>query len=879
MEDLRGAASSICERLSRKPTIESDLVRDAFTTTCVDPIVTVLGHTHAEAAGCRTAATAFVMNVAQYCGASVFIVGMSRSDQRKNYRGTRQWFWSKDANATNRNDNPKQDDIRYMCDVDYYVDMPNLLAEEAKPLLLYTMVPESAAQTGVDNTAYRFMEDGSLQTTVAGGGAYQHYIWNYGMDSVMVTRYVFGIPWTSIAYSIERKQVSRNRQLILFAPMREFYGLGCWLSLFLLETSKLTRFNPVVSTPDTKFIRFDVLKPNGEAYVTTAVAGSFLCADVSVEVDECIATVANLGTTNLMLPTTASWIKDNRSAAAVLTRYHRATCTRSKLTVFPVEKSVRSYQYKPDEYDQDARVKVEAFMSPLVHEAFVPVPNKAGEEQCVEGRVNGLRKPDPKPCKFRDRCIDEFAELVVQGAVLEPVCYEVVADKQTRASQVVSLIRAVVTGWYRKLVLKCHIKGEVYPGVKDPRNISTYNDADKLDMSMFALALSEHMKQYQWYGPGKTPLELATRVSEICSNAESYVNISDFHRMDGTISYVLRQVDRAIMMKIFANHRAKVNEILKTNVDNTGFLPNGTTFEQGPSHGSGCAATSLFQTNRAAFCAYLALRHQRMPSGRYRTPAEAFAAIGIHLGDDGLDAGLPTADHEWSAKRLGLVLEAATVQRGFRGVNFLARYYSSNVWYGDTNSMCDIKRQLSKFHTTIRMPKDVAPEHKLVEKCLSYVATDGNTPILGPFCKRVLLLSPYRPKALRGIGNWWSKFEASVQYPNENVDGWMDDECIAQFEEFDRGQFTDWLVNTQTSAELLRAPVCAEPKAPQPTVVDVVVDGDVLPAKVSIADPPVGTPPTTSTPVPSRRTPRVPREARARAPTVVRRVRKQQQRT
>jgi hypothetical protein len=319
-------------------------------------------------------------------------------------------------------------------------------------------------------------------------------------------------------------------------------------------------------------------------------------------------------------------------------------------------------------------------------------------------------------------------------------------------------------------------------------------------------------------------------MGEICRNAE-YVNISDYHRMDGTITYTLRQVDRAICMKAFANHRAKLNELLKTNVDNKGYLPCGTTFSQGPSHGSGCSATSLFQTLRASFTAYFAFRNQRTASGRHLTPEEAFAAIGIHLGDDGVDANLSTASHQWAADRVGLVLEAVVVQRGFRGVNFLARYYSPNIWYGDVNSMCDVKRQLSKFHTTVRLPKNVKPEQKLVEKAMSYVATDGNTPVLGAFCQRVLLRSPYRPKSLLGIGNWWAKFEASVQYPNQNVDGWMDVEFTALFAEFDRSQFDKWLASTGPVEELLCPPVCAEPRAAQPGGAAVVVDEDVVPAK------------------------------------------------
>jgi len=418
----------------------------------------------------------------------------------------------------------------------------------------------------------------------------------------------------------------------------------------------------------------------------------------------------------------------------------------------------------------------------------------------------------------------------MQGEVLEPVCYEEVASRQTSAAQKLSLAKAAVMGWFRAKVLKCFIKAEAYAKIADPRNISTYNDGDKLDMAQFSLALAAHCKKFPWYGPGKNPLEIANRMGEICFDAD-FVNISDYHRMDGTITYTLRQVDRAICMKAFANHRAKLNELLKTNVDNTAYLPHGTTFNQGPSHGSGCSATSLFQTLRASFTAYLAFRNQRHASGRFNTPEEAFAAIGIHLGDDGVDANLSIASHQWAADRVGLVLEASVVQRGFRGVNFLARYYSPNIWYGDVNSMCDVKRQLSKFHTTVRLPENVMPEQKLVEKAMSYVATDGNTPVLGAFCKCVLLRSSYRPKSLLGVGNWWARFDESVQYPNRNDEGWMDVEFTALFAEFDRSQFDQWLASAITVEKLLCPPACAEPRAAQPGRAPVVVDEDVLPAQ------------------------------------------------
>jgi len=655
-------------------------------------------------------------------------------------------------------------------------------------------------------------------------------LWDYAADSFLVTKRVLGIPISAVAYAVERKQVGKHRQVILLAPIRVFNGLAAIMASYLLDTKELARFNPVKAGPSgEKFVRFNVLSPDGQLLVTTARPGTTLCATVPQSEDDAIAIVARLGTTNLMLPTTASWVKD-RATSAVLTDYHRSCGQRATLTVYPVEQGVRAFQYKPAVFDCEARPKLQAFMSPLVHGAFAPVPNKAGEEQCVKGRIENLRKPEPKPSNFRDRCMDEFARLIVQDVHLEPVCFEVVNAKQTSSAQQLSIAKAVLTGQFRKLVLKCFLKAEAYSDVKDPRNISTYNDADKLDMGQFALALAQHMKQFKWYGPGKTPVEIADRVAEICM-ASGFVNISDYHRMDGTISYTLRQVDRVVCMKAFTGHTAKLNELLKTNVDNKGYLPNGTTFDQGPSHGSGCSATSLFQTLRAAFNAYLAFRHTPLRGGTTYSPEEAFDALGIHLGDDGIDGDLPVASHQWASRTTGLILEAQVVRRGERGVNFLARYYSPEVWTGLPDSMCDVKRQLSKFHTTVRLPTNVTPEQKFVEKATSYVATDGQTPVIGELCKKLLLLSPHRPKSISGIGSWWSKFDASVQFPNRNVGGWMDMEFADQFPEFDRRQFNQWLDGAGSAEELLSAPLCAEPKPATPGKCPVVVDETVVPSR------------------------------------------------
>jgi len=802
--------------------------------------------------------------MATFCGSGLYVIGMSKSDQRKNLRGSRQWYWTKDVNASNSNCQIYDNDIRYICDVDYYLDMPDLLVKETKPILLYTVVPETAVSVSEDDTSFYFNRQGELETFVAGSGKYKHSLWDYAHDSLLaVKRNVMGFPTKAVAFSIERKQVGKHRQLILLTPIREFGLLTAALATYLLEHVPLKRFNPITRNGVEEFVRFNV-HTSGETLVTIARPSTWACATVPASVDDGIATVARLSTTKLMLPTTASWLGKGendddrlrlRVGAAVLTDYHRSGIKNIAPTVYPVARAVRAYQYKPSTFDQEARPKLEAFMSPLVHGAFTPIFNKAGEEQCVDGRINKLKGPEPKPHRFTDECIEEFAQLVVGFEVLAPSPHEVLAEKQKRASQVLSLLRAVLMGPYRDRKLKCHGKGEAYGDVKDPRNISEYNDGDKLDMGKIATALSAYLKRFAWYGPGKTPEEIAQRVVDCLANA-TFANVSDFERMDGTITHKIREVDRAVCMKAFANNRAEVNEILKTNVNNKGYLPQGTTFEQGPSHGSGCSATSVFQTLRAAYCSYLAYRRTTKSNGAFYSPEEAFEKIGIHTGDDGLDPDLPVNNHKWAAEKLGLRLEACVVNRGHRGVNFLARYYSAEVWTGSPNSMCDVKRQLAKFHTTLRLPENVKAEAKLVEKAMSYVATDGNTPVIGELCKKVLLLSDYRPSVPLGVGTWWGKFEQSCQYPNENVGGWMDVEFETLFPEFDRSLFTNWLDSIKQATQLLSPPLCAEPKPATATVVDVVVDGDVLFARRTDPESKQPEGPQVKTTTTMRRTPR-----------------------
>jgi len=834
--DMRAIASVVLESTQLQTKLDSDVIVDALQSASVPNPVLTDGHTHPTAAGLRTSARQYADLVALQAGAALYSIEMSKSDQRKGMRGSRQWRWNKDTKANNRCDKMKDTDFAWICDVDYYIDMPNLIATKPRPYLLYTVVPDVASTGGCDDTAFCFDNHGCLNSDVSGSGHYCHPLWDYGYDSTRATATWYGIPYKTTTYAIERKQISNHRQVVALVPLRQFGIIGSIFARFLLNESPLKRFNPILVGKDgSKFVSFTVMK-EGVKHLTVSRPDSYISATVTCEISDTIAGVARLATTNLMLPTVESHLPRElaRGQAVVLTEYHRANCPTPAHCVFPVKEAVRSYSYNTRSYDQGVKVKLQAFMSPLVHSAFCPVNDKSSEERAKIERIENLKQSEPKYCSFREQCIREFAEMVVGGCRLAPVQFETIETKQIGAAQRVSLRKATVQGRMDRKITKCFIKAEAYAGIKDPRIITTFDDKVKLGMGHFTLSLSEHCKRFSWYGPGKTPIQLASRVAEVCSCA-SFVNLSDYHRMDGTITETLRRVDRAIFMLAFENYRTELNELLKLGYNNTAYLPYGTKFEQGTSQGSGNPDTSVAQTLRAAFTSYLAYRNVVSPEGRKYSPQEAFRALGLHNGDDGIDADLPQRNFEWAARKVGLKLEASILERGSRGVNFLARIYSPQVWSGCTDSMCNLKRQLSKFHTTVRLPDSVPPEAKLVEKSRAYLATDRNTPIIGQLCKHVLRLSEQlsmlhlkRTFPLPGVAHWWSKFEDSVQFPNENVDGWMDVELDYLLPEFDRSVFNTWLVTTRTLPQVIKAPLCIEPTFVKPGITDVIVDNQTI---------------------------------------------------
>jgi hypothetical protein len=569
-------------------------------------------------------------------------------------------------------------------------------------------------------------------------------------------------------------------------------------------------------------------------YVSTAGLGSLGCVTVPAEVDEAIAIAARNSSITLNSGSVCTYSKDiDRNEAAILADYHRQCAPHVPTTVFPLNEAVIRYQFDAASYDPEAKPSLQAFMPPFINGAFAPDQTLGNDKAAVTGRITAKLNFEMTVSPEMWKYISEFTSLFLGDAAgtLVPVDMEDVYAKQARPTQRRILDEANDFGPHYPPIVRTFLKKEAYAAPKDPRIISTINGRDKASYSRYTYALAEKIKGQLWYAFGASPAEVAAKVVKVCSEAREKIYKTDFHRLDGSISYLLRELERVILMAAFQpEYLTELAELQRTQYGCRCYTIFGEVYDSVFARLSGSPETSLFNSIDNAFCAYVALRRTKL-GGMFLTPSEAYARLGLYGGDDGLTADVPEAIYVRAAQDLGLTLEIEQVRRGQFGVEFLARVYGPGVWYGSPNSVSDIPRALSKFHTTVSLAAPWTPELKLYFKTLSLAVNDANTPILGEICSTVFRLSPDNlplPKDWSVLVGWWSRDDGRIRsegaYPNEPEE-WMEAYVQSILPTFDRARFRSFLVACQTLSDFVHcAPLCCEYDIPA-SVPDVVING------------------------------------------------------
>jgi hypothetical protein len=791
--ELSGATQDILCRILAKGAHQgcypAELIRSKFNDLNIVPVKAAKNHTHGESAADRSSASDFMDVLGATLGLEPFFFQRSRADERNHRDGSRVHYWVKDTTAQPTS-LPDHLNDRLVCivDVDQYLDMPNLLVWYFQPFILYTFQPEQVARISTEYS-YTFSRQNIVTYYVTGGATYTHEVWTYGGDSLKVTYSIMGVPLAVATYLIDRRKTSDDHELILLTPLFRYF-LPFSALTGILHAPTLQRLKPVVGP----YLRLEVHSQKG-VFMSTGRVDKFFSATIPADVDDTLAAISRSSKFDLNMQQVASHVDGDKIMAAALLEYHRAQYPDKAPVIFPVAESVRRYQFEPRSFDPEAKPSLVPFMSPFLHECYAPDQTLGNEKQCVRGRILEIQNPtELKMSKFLRKVMIEFIEqFLPQRGQLHPVGHDEVWTKQNSPSQRRILEDASFYGDTVKRVCQMFIKKEAYANPNDPRPISTINGVDKLNYSRYIYALADYIKTQPWYAFGRTPKDIAQQVATVCSNALS-VDLTDFSRFDGRVTSILRELESLIFMRAF-HHRYHVEllELHRSQFCLEAFGSLGTFYETHYIRLSGSPETAAMNSLANAFVAFLARRMEF--KGGFCDAVTSYKRLGIYGGDDGLTADLDPVIYKRAAEMVGQVLTVDVILRGELGVKFLARCYGPDVWFGDYNSCCDLKRQLSKFHTAKSLPPSITPAIKLIEKCRAFVLTDSNTPIMGRYCRTVLsMFYHYENTPLQNLHIWGADVEVENQYPNEPREFYLD-VAISQMPTMDIVNFTLWMDN------------------------------------------------------------------------------------
>lgn len=787
---------------SRKIFMESEIVTGKL----------VANHSHGGAALDRSEASAYADWFAGQLGVPAYYVQMSKTDQLVGRQGSRKWYWAKDLTCEKREYDPPDRHLAVIVDVDQYMDMPEYLAGRTCPVLLYTFQPHVAAREAKDY-AFTFDKESRVVYTVNGGGFYTHHVWAYSSDHLVATAYRFGLPWRTTAYLVDRKVTSVDREVILLNPIATWTKCAPNFSATGIYSRQLQRLKLV----DGDYVRLVTI--HGGVTVSTAQVGSYAVATLPASKDKALENLAAQSKYPLTLAQVENYYENDRAGSTVLWGYHRVKRGFVPPVICPAEMAVRRYQFRPSEFDPEAKPGMTAFMSPLLNEAWVPDVTKGNESQAIQGRVVSVRPKELVKTPLLVRTMDEFAKWFIPiSGLARPVDFEEVYERQSKPTQRRILDQSMGSKPIRDI--KGFLKREPYQGIKDPRIIATINGVDKREYSRYTYSFERLLKRQRWYAFGLKPKEISERVVDVLKNATTAAN-TDFSRFDGHGSNLMRDFERMLLLRYFnPEHHEQLCVLHQAQYKSKAKLALGTKFMTEYMRTSGSPDTSIMNSIFNAYIAYLGLRIDG------REPDEAWQGLGLYGGDDGLTPDIDVKKYVSAAQMVGQELTFEPVSRGKRGIKFLARVYGPDVWFGNASSMCDLKRQLSKFHVTVQMPANVSSAMKLQEKARSYILSDMNTPIVGEFCAAVKRCSGGKlvfDERCRPMLPWNGEIEMENQYPNEPGE-WMMDELSIALPEVDLKSFSKWASDATDLSALLLPSLLKEP-TPAKSSVPVVVDG------------------------------------------------------
>lgn len=783
-------------------------------------------HSHGVAATIRTFANEFIEEVCSLSGLNPYSISMSRTDQIKNKTGQRYFYWPKDLYMSYRDDVIPRNACCKLIDVDYYADM-NAISREFDHIMAYTFVPKLPGGSIPDGTFS--IADDTVTVNVNGGAEYNHQMWYYNRDQIFIRTW-----WGGKLMLVELKDCpsdgnDSDHKVVLLTTVCKIYGPAAW---FFSETGLVRR----------KFSHgaFNATRSNEEVGGKWQIFKHFSMrsSSISMSLTEQAIEAAYTRVSRAKTPATSDverillgYNMTPQSACHAASMFMSIYETQPELLMSQPQIITKyigsSYMYVPlgPLLTEDAKPTMRELPVAVFPAAWYPGKSYNSDNSCIDHRVMRVGNKVTTVPQFYNECAEDFLQMLLtpighngyastlptRSWFLTPASYDEVRERQSTGLKRSLLDRAREWLFHGTRTFSTFIKSEAYGKIAPPRNISNPSIDTKSRLAAFMHPLCDVIKQHHFYVFGKSPLEISHLMNAKAS-ASKHAICTDYSKFDGSHSAFLSRFECSLYLRAYppAYHR-EINDLLDTEVHAKCYTQHGLKYDNGFSRVSGSMHTSLMNTVNNALLSYIMYRLQKLEK---RT---AYESLGLYGGDDGVNFDLDATHVQSVAKRTGLTITSDIVPNG-HPIKFLGRVFFGSV------SICDVFRQLSKFHLTTS-PAIVPLTTVLRRKAEAYLITDPLTPIIGKYCATLLSFLPSEhskdKSELADPGNWWSqysKYDERFVYPE------ADDERIKSYvaNEFrltsaDIDNFNQRLDDCETLDDVLAINL-ASPEAPQATI-------------------------------------------------------------
>lgn len=273
----------------------------------------------------------------------------------------------------------------------------------------------------------------------------------------------------------------------------------------------------------------------------------------------------------------------------------------------------------------------------------------------------------------------------------------------------------------RDALVKCFLKHETSTKLTDPRNISPRTDAFLAILGPYIAAFEHHALNCEELIKGLTLKERDRKMSALCG-FDAYAE-TDYTRFDLTISQMIMRLIEFLIFDTtfdFSEHPF-LKEALMLALTTKGVSDFGWMYDIEGTRCSGDAHTSIGNALVNLFNAWLSSR--LIPEGECKDVVE---------GDDGAKGFMKKWQGliDFSIKQLTYLGFRVKVNYSpvIEDITFCGRFMTETPL--GLVSFCDPFRTLDKFHVTCSNNEHLAG--LLKAKSMSYLDTDGNTPVVGP---------------------------------------------------------------------------------------------------------------------------------------------------